>query len=75
MVLEVVGRPLRLVEREIPREWGCTTAIKPTPEGRLARLLRTLDWNVAGIGRFVVAARIANAPTATLPTASRSELN
>ena len=56
-------------------EWGCTTAIKPTPEGHSARLLRTLDWNVAGIGRFVVAARIANAPTATLPTASRSELN
>ena len=41
-------------------EWGCTTAIKPAPEGRSARLLRTLDWNVAGIGRFVVAARIAN---------------
>ena len=41
-------------------EWGCTTAAKPSPDGRSARLLRTLDWAVSGLGRHVVAARIAS---------------
>jgi hypothetical protein len=41
-------------------EWGCTTAAKPSPDGRGARLLRTLDWVVNGLGRHVVAARIAS---------------
>lgn len=39
-------------------EWGCTSAAKPAPEGSTARLLRALDWNVNGLGRYVVAARI-----------------
>ena len=69
--LAVLSRAPGLYYLNVHYEWGCTTAIKPTLEGHSARLLRTLDWNVAGIGRFVVAARIANAPTATLPTASR----
>jgi hypothetical protein len=42
-------------------EWGCTTAAKPALEGTTARLLRVLDWNVKGLGRYVVAARIASA--------------
>ena len=41
-------------------EWGCTAAARPGPDGRLALLQRTLDWSVPGIGRYVVAARIAN---------------
>jgi hypothetical protein len=41
-------------------EWGCTSAAKPAVEGVTARLLRALDWNVNGLGRFVVAARIAS---------------
>lgn len=39
-------------------EWGCTSAAKPAPQGTTARLLRALDWNVSGLGRYVVAARI-----------------
>src|SRR5262245_14640440 len=42
-------------------EWGCTTAAKPALEGTTARLLRVLDWNVRGLGRYIVAARIAGA--------------
>ncbi len=41
-------------------EWGCTTAARPSIEGTSALLQRTLDWDVNGIGRYVVAARIAN---------------
>jgi hypothetical protein len=41
-------------------EWGCTTAARPAIEGQSEVLLRALDWDIAGIGRFVVAARIAN---------------
>ena len=41
-------------------EWGCTTAAKLAIGGQSAILLRALDWNIAGIGRFVVAAQIAN---------------
>lgn len=39
-------------------EWGCTSAGKSSGGGEL--LMRTLDWDVAGIGRFVICARIAN---------------
>jgi len=42
-------------------EWGCTSAAKPAAEGTTARLLRVLDWNVNGLGRYVVAARIRSA--------------
>ncbi len=41
-------------------EWGCTTAARPGEGGKTALLLRTLDWGVSGVGRFVVAARISN---------------
>ncbi len=41
-------------------EWGCTTAARPGRNGHGAVLQRTLDWNVNGIGRHIVAARIAN---------------
>jgi hypothetical protein len=42
-------------------EWGCTSAAKPAAEGTGARLLRALDWNVNGLGRYIVAARITSA--------------
>lgn len=39
-------------------EWGCTAAAKPAPGDTSVRLLRVLDWNVNGLGRYVIAARI-----------------
>ena len=42
-------------------EWGCTTAAKPATDGTTARLLRVLDWDVNGLGRYVIAARIKSA--------------
>jgi hypothetical protein len=41
-------------------EWGCTSAGKVSPTGQSELMMRTLDWDVAGIGRYVLAARIAN---------------
>lgn len=41
-------------------EWGCTTAARPAPDGASALFQRTLDWEVNGIGRHVVAARVAS---------------
>jgi hypothetical protein len=41
-------------------EWGCTTAARPSSDGASALLQRTLDWEVNGIGRHIVAARITN---------------
>ena len=32
---------------------GCRTAAKPATDGTTARLLRVLDWNVNGLGRYV----------------------
>jgi len=40
-------------------EWGCTTAARSDAPGQSPILQRTLDWDVAGIGRYVLAARIA----------------
>jgi len=37
-------------------EWGCSSASLPLPGGG-NRLLRTLDWNLAGLGRNLVVAR------------------
>ncbi|MGN8116052.1 hypothetical protein [Labrys sp. 22185] len=38
-------------------EWGCTTLAAAAPDGRGARLLRTLDWDFDGLGRFVEVVR------------------
>ncbi len=40
-------------------EWGCTCRVGPSPDGRSARLIRVLDWKTPGLGRNVIAARIA----------------
>jgi len=41
-------------------EWGCTSAGKVSPSGQGEVMMRTLDWDVSGIGRYLLAARIAN---------------
>lgn len=39
-------------------EWGCTTGVRPAPDGRGAQLVRVLDWRTEGLGRYVMAARV-----------------
>jgi hypothetical protein len=40
-------------------EWGCTCRVAPAPDHASARLVRVLDWRTPGLGRHVVAARVA----------------
>ncbi len=40
-------------------EWGCTTSVRPAPDGRGAQLVRVLDWRTPGLGAHVVAADVA----------------
>ncbi len=40
-------------------EWGCTCRVGPAPDGLTARLVRVLDWRTPGLGRHVVAAKVA----------------
>lgn len=40
-------------------EWGCTCRVAPAPDGSGARLVRVLDWRTDGLGRNVLAARVA----------------
>lgn len=42
-------------------EWGCTCKVGPSPDHKSARLVRVLDWLMPGLGREVVAARVAGA--------------
>ena len=42
-------------------EWGCSCRVAPSPEGTSARLVRVLDWVTYGLGRYVIAARVAGA--------------
>ena len=42
-------------------EWGCTCRVAASPDGRSARLVRVLDWRTPGLGRYVMAARVAAA--------------
>jgi len=42
-------------------EWGCTCRVGPSPDGTSARLVRVLDWVTDGLGRNVIAARVAGA--------------
>ena len=39
-------------------EWTCSTSAGPGPDGRSARLMRVLDWQTPGLGRYVIAARV-----------------
>src|SRR5574341_629686 len=38
-------------------EWACSTSAAPDPAGPGMRLIRVLDWGLAGIGRYLVLAR------------------
>jgi hypothetical protein len=38
-------------------EWACTSGVAPDPSGHGARLLRTLDWAMEGLGRHLVVVR------------------
>lgn len=40
-------------------EWGCTCRVAPAPDNQSARLVRVLDWVTPGLGRYVIAARVA----------------
>ena len=40
-------------------EWACTCIVKPSERGESARLVRVLDWRTDGLGRYVMAARVA----------------
>jgi len=40
-------------------EWGCTCQVAPAPDHKSARLMRVLDWHTSGLGRHVIAARVA----------------
>ena len=40
-------------------EWGCTCRVAPAPDHKSARLVRVLDWRTPGLGRHVIAARVA----------------
>ncbi len=40
-------------------EWGCTVSVGSAPDQQSARLARTLDWSMEGLGRHVIAARVA----------------
>jgi len=48
-------------------EWGCTCRVAPAPDHKSARLIRVLDWRTPGLGRHVVAARVAG-PRGTFVT-------
>ena len=38
-------------------EWSCTSGTAPAPGGGSNRMLRTLDWPLAGLGRTIVVVR------------------
>ena len=40
-------------------EWGCTCRVGAGSDGEGARLVRVLDWRTEGLGRYVMAARVA----------------
>jgi hypothetical protein len=40
-------------------EWGCTCRVAPASDHMSARLIRVLDWKTPGLGRHVLAARVA----------------
>ncbi len=57
-IAERIGRPGTHF-LSVNYEWACTCAVKPSEDGRGAVLVRVLDWRTAGLGRHVMAARVA----------------
>lgn len=56
-VSELIGRPGTHF-LSVHYEWACTCAVKPAEDGDTARLVRVLDWRTAGLGRYVMAAKV-----------------
>ncbi len=57
-IAERLGRPGAYF-LSVNYEWGCTCRVAPSPDGNSARLVRVLDWITHGLGRYVIAARVA----------------
>ncbi len=56
-VSRIIGRP-GCHFLSVNYEWGCSVSVGPSPDGRSARLVRTLDWFTSGLGRYAMAARV-----------------
>ena len=59
-IAEHLGRPGAYF-LSVNYEWGCTVGVHASPDGRSARLARVLDWRTPGLGRYIMAARVASA--------------
>ena len=57
-IARALGRP-GVYFLSVQYEWACTCAVRPSADGRSAQLVRVLDWRVGGLGRHVMAARVA----------------
>jgi hypothetical protein len=57
-VAALIGRP-GCHFLSVNYEWGCSVSVGRSPAGGSAQLVRTLDWLTPGLGRYVVAARVA----------------
>ncbi len=55
-VAAAIGRPGAHM-LNLSFEWACTAAVGPDPAGPGARLMRTLDWELDGLGEAVIVAR------------------
>ncbi len=51
-----IGRPGAYL-LNLSYEWFCTSAVAADPTGSGNRMLRTLDWPLEGLGRYLVVAR------------------
>ncbi|MGF1659071.1 MAG: hypothetical protein ACFCUS_06555 [Rubrimonas sp.] len=58
-IAAIIGRP-GAHYLNVSYEWGCSCAAGPSPDGASARLLRVLDWPDPGLGRYVMAVRVAS---------------
>lgn len=56
-IAAAVGRPGAYFF-SVNYEWGCTSAAKPAPDHKTARLIRVLDWRTPGLGRNIIAANV-----------------
>lgn len=59
-VAERLGRPGAHF-LSVNYEWACSCRVASDPGGQSARLVRVLDWRTPGLGRNVLAARVAGA--------------
>ncbi len=57
-IADYLGRPGAYF-LSVNYEWGCTCRVAPSPDHDSARLIRVLDWMTPGLGRYVMAARVA----------------